>query len=140
MCTVHCPQSVRCVRGSYLLQEASAVAGHGEVSQEREGELLDSAVIRGDTWGQFHNGVHQRVAKGAFRSWRNTRATATKSATCWEEQEEEEEEEDFYQNSSANKTDLKVAKGHLKIRIFQKPTDTCTRRCAVCRQQHIMHC
>ncbi len=42
LCTVHC------VPGLYLLQEASAIAGHGEVRQERERKLLDRAVIWGD--------------------------------------------------------------------------------------------
>lgn len=73
----------KCVPGLYLVQKASAVTGHGKVSQEREGELLDRAVIWGDPWGQLHDRVHQRVAKGAFRSWCNTGATATKRTACW---------------------------------------------------------
>lgn len=84
--TIPYPQCcVQCMPGLYLLQEASAVAGHGEVRQEREGELLDRAVIWGDPWGQLHDWVHQRVTKGAFRSWCSTGATAAKTTACWKE-------------------------------------------------------
>lgn len=38
----------RCLPGLYLLQEASAVTGHGQVCQEGEGKLLDGAVVWGD--------------------------------------------------------------------------------------------
>lgn len=64
-----------------LLQKASAVAGHGEVCQEREGELLDCAVVGGDPRGQLHDSVHQRATGGALRSWRHTPA---ESVACWE--------------------------------------------------------
>lgn len=71
------------VAGLYLLQEASAVTGHGEVSQKGESELLDRAVIWGDTGGQLHDRVHQGVTEGTFRSWCNTRAAATKRTARW---------------------------------------------------------
>lgn len=73
------------VLGWYLLQDPSAVSGHGEVSQEREGQLLNSAVIRGDSWRQLHHRVHQRVAKQCFRAHCRSRATVAKSTASWKQ-------------------------------------------------------
>lgn len=42
------PDCVHCVPGLYLLQEASAVTGHGQVCQEGKGKLLDGTVVWGD--------------------------------------------------------------------------------------------
>lgn len=95
--SVCCPRCwAHCVPGLYLLQEASALAGHGEVSQEREGELLDRAVVWGNPWGQLHDRVHQGVANGAFRSWCNSKASATETTTCWERKKKKNNHRNFF--------------------------------------------
>lgn len=77
------------VLGWYLLQDPSAVTGHGKVSQERERQLLNSAVIGGDSWSELHHRVHQRVAKQRFRAHCRNRAAAAKSAASWKQNTEQ---------------------------------------------------
>lgn len=88
-------QSIKVLRraagilGWYLLQDPSAVTGHGKVSQERERQLLNSAVIGGDSWSELHHRVHQRVAKQRFRAHCRNRAAAAKSAASWKQNTEQ---------------------------------------------------
>ena len=65
---------------AYFLQEASAVAGHGEVSEQTEGEFLDGGVIRRDPRGQLRDTEHQRAARSAFTPCCRSRATNTHTA------------------------------------------------------------
>lgn len=68
----------------HLLQDASAVTWHGQVNQEREGQVLDRAVVWGER-GQLHDRVHQRAIRGAFRTWNPTGAAAAHRTACWEQ-------------------------------------------------------
>lgn len=70
-------------RLAHLLQDASALAGYGQVSQEGEGQHLDGAVVRGDPRGQLQHRVHQRAPVAPFGYCCSTGAAATQgTAGC----------------------------------------------------------